>query len=451
MKINYNMKKLAYFILFSFIPMFTFAQIDVVGPDGDVGIGTDTPLGKLHIYLPPEPLNTNGIPNPPTKAGLTIENGWLGFGVTNPARAFHMRDPRALVRIDRDRNSPGFLIARFPKFDYSGLALQSFGLITNAYDDEDGDGVQDKPGYMAITDFDGKIQGASQRVFLISQDGSLIVDNANAQDINAVVLSDYRLHVQGDAFKSDGGDLWNVLSDKRLKKNIKTYGEGIELIKKLNPVTYEYNGKAGTVKGKKQIGVVAQELQQVAPHMVSTYKFTTVNDGGIEYVDGRPDGLAPVVATEHEFLGINASSLKWIMVNAMKDQQKVIEQQEEDIADLKKELQDIKELLSSNTNDNSTSEASQTVVLSSQSELFQNQPNPFHETTVIKYTLPRDAKSAIMQITDMNGRALKTIQLENLPNGEVVIKAKELQAGTYSYSLIVDGAIINTKQMILTK
>jgi hypothetical protein len=34
---------------------------------------------------------------------------------------------------------------------------------------------------------------------------------------------------------------------------------------------------------------------------------------------------------------------------------------------------------------------------------------------------------------------------------EIVIGAEELKAGIYVYTLIVDGALVDTKQMILTK
>lgn len=417
------MKNLIIFLL-AIIPMFAYAQIDVIAPNGDVGIGTPTPVGKLHV----------------DGGNFLLENGSMGFGVTQPERPFHMRAYNSVFRVDRDRNSPGFIIARFPYQDYSGSALESFSLIVNGY--ENGD-----PGYLALTNFNGNVGGPSQRVFLISSSGSLIVDNATGS--NAIVESSFRLHVEGDAFKADGGDLWSTLSDKRLKNNIKTYDKGLDIVMKLNPVTYEYNGKASTIAGKEQIGVVAQELQKVAPHMVSTFKFTTADDGGIEYIDGRPDG-SKVTRTEHEYLKINASSLKWITVNAIKEQQQVIEDQSAKIATLEKELSEIKVLLSE-LNPANTPRSSQTIELGSVSELYQNQPNPFTETTRIQYTLSKNVQKAVLQITDMSGKILKVVQLDNTISGEVMIKAQELNPGTYFYTLIADEQILGTKKMILTK
>ena len=101
---------------------------------------------------------------------------------------------------------------------------------------------------------------------------------------------------------------------------------------------------------------------------------------------------------------------------------------------------------------NSTTTGSQTIDLSSNGNgyLMQNQPNPFNHTTAIRYTLPEDAKNASLRIMDSNGRMLKEVKLADT-KGEVTINAGELNSGSYSYSLIVDGRIIDTKQMILTK
>lgn len=425
------MKNIIYIVLLSVLPMLTYAQIDVVS-DGRVGVGTANPHAdsKLHV----------------DGGNLILENGRLGFGVTSPARPFHMRASNSVFRIDRDGNSPGFILARFPNGNYNGDALQSYGLIVNGY--ENG-----SPGYLALTNFNGQIGGASDRVFLISQSGSLIVDNATAQNPNAVVESSYRLHVQGDAFKSGGGDLWSTLSDKRLKRNIKKYEGGLDIIKKLNPVTYEYNGKAGTKVGQEHVGVVAQELQKVAPQMVSTFQFTTVDDGGIEYIDGKSDGKK-VNHIEKEYLSINASSLKWIIVNAIKEQQETIasqdetiKSQDEKIATLEERLDKMETLL----NNTAIPSASQTVELGASVGLLQNQPNPFNETTTIKYTLPQNTQNAKMRITDMNGKVIKIVELSDTQNGELIIKAGELSMGTYSYSLIVNGQILNTKKMVLAK
>ncbi len=85
--------------------------------------------------------------------------------------------------------------------------------------------------------------------------------------------------------------------------------------------------------------------------------------------------------------------------------------------------------------------------------LLQNQPNPFDLTTSIRYQLPEGAKKSLLQISDVKGRLLKEIELSGTGGGEgeVAIEAGELAPGVYSYSLLVNGLIVQTRQMVLTK
>ncbi len=419
------MKKIIYIVLLSVLPILTYAQIDVVAPSGNVGIGTTNPIGKLHIK------GVGAINTDPL--GLILEDAKLGIGVTTSIRPFHLRSNNAVIQIDRSTNSAGFIFTRYNS-NYSAV-LKSFGFFANATPDEIDEG------YVAFTDFHTGVGGSSDRRFVIDNDGSMIVNGGGANQ------SSYMLHVYGNASKTDGLSEWTIPSDKRLKKNIKTYKEGLDLILKMQPISYEYNGEAGTKAGKKQIGVLAQELQKIAPSMVKKYTHIDSGDNGIEYVDGVPEGLK-FNRTEEEYLSINTSSLKWIMVNAFKEQQEIIESQADEISTLKERLNKIETLLNNNTDVQTTT---QTVELSMKGELAQNQPNPFNKLTTIKYTLPGGTQNAKMQIVDMNGRILKIVQLANNQDGQVIIKAGELDAGTYTYSLIIDGRILNTKKMVLTK
>jgi len=60
-----------------------------------------------------------------------------------------------------------------------------------------------------------------------------------------------------------------VYSDARLKSDIADYDAGLDVVKRLNPVTFHYNGLEGLATGETQIGLVAQDVEQVAPYMVS--------------------------------------------------------------------------------------------------------------------------------------------------------------------------------------
>ena len=87
----------------------------------------------------------------------------------------------------------------------------------------------------------------------------------------------------------------------------------------------------------------------------------------------------------------------------------------------------------------------------SDSELFQNNPNPFTEETEVKCFIPTEISNADLYIYDMNGRQLEKRTISDRGNVSLTIKGGSLEAGIYLYSLITDGQVIDTKRMILTK
>ena len=88
----------------------------------------------------------------------------------------------------------------------------------------------------------------------------------------------------------------------------------------------------------------------------------------------------------------------------------------------------------------------------SQCSLFQNAPNPFSETTVIRYELPRNAGNASICVFDMQGRRILERALpQGLESGQMEISGNTLQPGMYTYSLLVSGQVTDTKKMLVTK
>jgi hypothetical protein len=80
--------------------------------------------------------------------------------------------------------------------------------------------------------------------------------------------------------------------------------------------------------------------------------------------------------------------------------------------------------------------------------LSQNTPNPFVEQTVINYFLPENISEAQMNFYNSNGSLIKTVDLKEKGAGSITIHAANLKSGTYSYSMIADGKIIDTKKMV---
>ena len=83
--------------------------------------------------------------------------------------------------------------------------------------------------------------------------------------------------------------------------------------------------------------------------------------------------------------------------------------------------------------------------------LYQNIPNPFNTATKINYYLPVGTQGASIVFYDTYGKQMKTVQLSQTGNGTINLTPENLASGIYSYSLVVNGNIVDTKRMLLQK
>lgn len=88
--------------------------------------------------------------------------------------------------------------------------------------------------------------------------------------------------------------------------------------------------------------------------------------------------------------------------------------------------------------------------LSGVSSLGQNSPNPFNKTTTVEYFLPTGINKAVFYIYNMQGKQIKSYGIVEREHGSITISANELQPGIYLYSILADGKIIGTEQMVIT-
>jgi hypothetical protein len=109
------------------------------------------------------------------------------------------------------------------------------------------------------------------------------------------------LSVNGTASKPGGGS-WSVFSDERLKNIRGNFNTGLKAVMQLQPLRYEYkqNNALGIKSEGEHIGFGAQAVQKIIP--------------------------AAVTMTENGYLQVNNDPILWTMLNAIKEQQKEIEQ-----------------------------------------------------------------------------------------------------------------------------
>ncbi|WP_298509037.1 tail fiber domain-containing protein [uncultured Kordia sp.] len=108
------------------------------------------------------------------------------------------------------------------------------------------------------------------------------------------------------------------VSDRRLKENVKPVENALDKLNEING--YSYNMINDKTK-QREYGVMAQDVQKVFPEMV---KELTNKDG---------------------YFGVNYTQLIPVLLEGMKEQQKLIDNQNLEIESLKKEIELIKELI----------------------------------------------------------------------------------------------------------
>lgn len=213
---------------------------------------------------------------------------------------------------------------------------------------------------------------------------------------------------------------FTTTSDVRLKQGIEllSTNEAHNAIMQLSPISYYFKqdkdstqyvfGDDSKAMETKHYGLIAQEIQQILPNLV------------YENCDG--------------YLSINYTELIPLLIREIQELHEEL--------DLLKQNKTFK--VSSNMTDLDNNELTQ-------ASLYQNTPNPFTHNTTIKYVLPADTREASIHIYDMNGTEIVAFSIDAFGKGEVNVDGGTLRAGMYLYSLIADGQLIDTKQMILTK
>jgi Chaperone of endosialidase/Secretion system C-terminal sorting domain len=219
-------------------------------------------------------------------------------------------------------------------------------------------------------------------------------------------------------------------SDERLKSNITPLSDQTINIFKLKSVSYNLNvpilkssdnipqtqtmdtniiiSEPEQIDKRLHYGFIAQDVKKIFPELV--------------YEDN--EGM----------LGIDYVSFIPLLINELKQQNEAIENLKEEIEALK---------LGSNTSIPDFEKCTSSL-------LYQNYPNPFSESTIIKFKLSNNTNSARLYLYDLHGNQIKSYLIKKNGEASITIKGAELQPGMYLYSLIADGKLIDTKTMILT-
>jgi hypothetical protein len=247
----------------------------------------------------------------------------------------------------------------------------------------------------------------------------------------------------GDVFVD--GSIFQI-SDRKLKQNIADFTSAMGVINKLQPKEYEYrqdgNFKLMNLPRGKHYGLIAQDVEQVLPNLVKEAKF----DAGNMASAGKKTAAKGEVI---DYKGVSYTELIPILVKGMQELSKKNDEKDAMIADLQKQMEELKGGKTAGTQSTAAHQSATTKLILNSASLDQNNPNPFAGSTTIHYSLPAGFRAAQIIIADNSGKTIKQVQLNIAGNGTVNIDASTLSYGTYHYTLVVDGRVIESKRMIV--
>jgi len=376
-----------------------------IDTNGNVGLGDTSPDEKLHVLGNAKVQATSNtdstfvVSNVENKNLFLVQgNGNVGIGNTNP-------DARLVVE-DNSVNASITVNITGTSNSRSGLRLRRQNTTTG--------GVFSN--------------GSSDLVFLAGG------------------------NVERGSFKANGDFIvdGNIIasSDKRLKKNVKSYDKGLDAVLKLNPITYEYNLTGAVYYEESKVGLFAQELHSVAPEMTTDLAKVSYDSEGNAKSEGN-------------YLGIHENEIKYLLINSIKEQQKSLEEKDlrisalenevESLSSLKSEVEDLKSILNEITSKLASGNSLTVNLEKNQAFLGQNFPNPHKGETSIDYFIPENSKSASLKVYDISGKLIKSISINTKGAGKLNLMANELNNGNYVYSLFINEQVFETRKMILSK
>jgi hypothetical protein len=195
-------------------------------------------------------------------------------------------------------------------------------------------------------------------------------------------------------------------------------------------------------------GFIAQEVEKAAKD--AGYDFSGVDkpatDGGL-YGIRYSDFIMPLVKSAQELSSANETLKK-----QNEQLQAQYAQQQEQIGEMKAMLQDMQKSLSQCCANYQTTGSTTPKDNSSQTPVLeQNFPNPFGENTNIRCTIPNPFKVAMVEVYSATGSKVMSFPVTQTGSSSFTINGGTFAAGIYQYTLIIDGNVVATKKMTLTK
>ena len=230
-----------------------------------------------------------------------------------------------------------------------------------------------------------------------------------------------------------------IQSDERLKEDIEPIEDVLNALTVLSPVSYRLTSHlkgAPSVMMAANGGAVSNRERRA---MDAYYRSLEQESGRYGFLAQNVKEVFPeLVHTDMDgYMSVDYIGLIPILVQS--------------INELRAQLAEVKGEQAASSMMQSPQQSGQIEANLHAAKLYQNAPNPWSSETVIRYSLPQSVAQAMIYIYDMQGKQLKSIPAQGRGESQVTLTARDLTAGMYLYALVADGALVDSKQMILTK
>jgi hypothetical protein len=262
---------------------------------------------------------------------------------------------------------------------------------------------------------------------------------------SGVVREDFAGFFDGDLYvnghNSFTGMVW-ATSDQMFKTNIDTIPNALQTIHLLQPKTFfmdTANIYGMRFDSERQYGVIAQQAQSVLPAIVHNLRKPPMIDT-----------LGNITKPGVSYKAVNYTALIAIMLRGIQQLSEQVNQQSQQISDLKQCTGCGNESQGRKMGSNTQPDYQMDVTLKDLSIIIlnQNDPNPMKEHCVITYDIPVDFKVAQIVFKTVDGRIIKAVDITQKGKGQLNVFASDLSNGIYSYYLMLDGQIIDTKKLV---
>lgn len=299
---------------------------------------------------------------------------------------------------------------------------------------------------------------------------------------NTQMGAQYAGYFKGDIYTTDdtpqkpNAGSWSGVSDIRLKKDTSVFTDGLYVIRQIKPMRYKFNGIGGLDNSDIHIGIIAQDIQTSAPYCVGTTKLvisqsdaasfsadivgTSNTDSSSNYIVNvltyNPDGLFYALINSVKQLDSSVTGLenKGIEVSALQQKYDSLEKQ---MAQLESHLNQCcpvpNKRMGNNNEDNRNSIGNVQVELANKNDviLYQNEPNPFNNQTIIRYFIPDNVNNTFIVFYDEVGKEINRVEIKEKGFGKIEANTENLASGIYTFSIVVDEKVIDTKKMMRNK